>query len=209
MKVEIGQVDFPGVLGLEGLVKLGRDRFPEVYLQWRAVGAKLAECRGDPRGHAFEYLDANIDLTLRVIEEEQLKARLNFGKRFDGGGFFAQISLSKMWLFAVYEVVRQTCEQGCKHGAIPSRKCEDASCYCCQTLKPVRNRLNCFRIPLAKLQPEDAQSKRAESKINYHAELVVDEDCGSVGWRAESGRTQTTEVTSRLALSNFVLSALL
>lgn len=201
--------DFQTIIGLQNLVERGRAQYPDAYTGWCEVGKKLASQRNDSKGHAFEHLDANVDLVLRCLETEQHAALKKYGEKVGGGVFFAQISLSKMWLFAVYEVVRQTCEQGCMLGVTPGKNCGDAACYCCQTLKPVRNRLNCFRIPLAKLQPEDAPSDRTPSKTNYHADLVIDEDSGSVGWRAQSGRTGATEVTSRLALSDYVLLALL
>lgn len=195
-------------MGVQELVERGREQYPDIYKQWCEIGKKLAHLRQDNKGHAYEHLDANIDLVLRDVEAEQHKALKMHGEKAGGGVFFAQISLSKMWLFAVYEVVRQTCEQGCLNGVTSGKSCGDAGCYCCQTLKPIRDRLNCFRIPLAKLQPERAPSNRTLSKTNYHAELVIDEDNGSVGWRAESGRTKTLEITSRLALSDYVLLAL-
>lgn len=200
--------EFLTTANLQELVERGRAQNSDIYRQWCEVGRKLAQLRGDSKGHAYEHLDANIDLLLRDLEGEQHKALKTFGIKPGGGVFFAQISLSKMWLFAIYEIVRQTCEQGCMHRVTPGKNCGDAACYCCQTLKPVRNRLNCFRIPLAKLQPEDAPANRVASKTNYHADLVIDEDSGSIGWRAESGRTRLTEVTSRLALSDYVLSSL-
>ena len=203
VSLDSSRADFRTVASVQELVERGREQYPDIYKRWCEIGKKLADWRGDTQGHAYEHLDANIDLVLRSLETEQLAAIAKFGRKFEGGVLFAQISLSKMWLFSIYEIVRQSCEAECKNLPKDGRFCGDPNCYRCQGVEPVRDRLNCFRIPLAKLEPE-----RTKRMANYHAEIVIDEDSGSVGWRTLSGRSLSQEVTSRLALSDYVIRTL-
>ncbi|WP_157054150.1 hypothetical protein [Ruegeria sp. 6PALISEP08] len=196
--------EFSTAFSLQRLIENARANHRNIYDKWCEVGTKLAYERNDNFGHAREHLDANFDLILRDLEREQALAIERYGTKFDGGILFLQISLSKMWLFSVYEVIRETCEVPCASRTHNSTYCNQANCFRCNSLKPVRDRLNAFRIPLAKLRPE-----RTRNQKNVHAEVVIDDEAGSIGWRTYSGRTQAQEISSRLVLSHFTLDTLL
>ena len=201
------QSDFSTAIQIQGLLEKSRNTHMGIYDQWCQIGTAFAEFRGDLRGHDFEHLDGNIDLILRMIEADQLMAFQEFEDKFGGGVLFVQIGLSKMWLFSVYEMVRMNCAfKPCEGKANKSDYCGEATCLRCK-LRLVRDRLSFFRVPLAKLEPERRGQKRPVEQ-NYRAEMVIDKDNGSVGWRASSLRSKTTETTSRLVLSDFVLDTL-
>ncbi|UWQ75795.1 hypothetical protein [Leisingera sp. M658] len=170
------------------------------------VGRSLASVRGDNQGHAFEHLDANVDLILRQLESDQIAALEKFGEHLGGGVMFIQISLSKMWLFSMYEILRETCDFPSCLGAGKSVYCIRKDCLRCR-VRNLRDELNPVRTALAKLQPEKAW-KASPSKRNYHPSLLLDESSGSFAWKAHSDRRGSCATVSRLEFSNKVLEVL-
>ncbi len=200
-------INFGTVMALQDIVVRVRSNQSDIYEQWARIGATLAHHRGDPSGHAKEHLDGTVDMVLRDIESEQLDAIKQHGKMIDGGAFQLQVSLSKMWVFAIYETVRLNCAfKPCDGYPDKSAYCGQHACLRCN-LRSARDRLSTFRIPLAKLEPEKP-SKSVPTDVNYQPDLVMDDDNGSIGWRARSDRTGNVEVESRLALSDFILGRL-
>jgi hypothetical protein len=199
--------EFSVALQMERLLAQVRQDDQGVYEKWVEIGKKLAQHRSDPSLHAKEHLDGNVDIILRALEANQLLAFQNFGQMINGGSFHLQVSLSKMWLFAIYETVRTNCSfKPCAGQQRESDYCDLDDCFRCK-LRTVKDRLSFFRMPLAKLEPESCRG--VVQQKNYQPEQVIDEDNGSFGWRATSEKTKTTEVTSRLLLSDFVLETLL
>ncbi|MEQ8922286.1 MAG: hypothetical protein RIE60_15940 [Roseovarius sp.] len=199
--------EFPTAFNFQVMLDDARNRLPDLYQRWCRLGSLFASIRHDELGHSFEHLDANFDLVLRMLEQEQSRALGCYGKKIEGGVMFAQISLSKMWLFSVYEIVRQTCETPCAGQTQSKSYCHDNACVRCKALRPVRDRLNRFRVPLAKLQYEYDRVQTGKQS-NYHAKMVIGNESGSIGWETYSSRTNTTETASRLELSNFILDTL-
>lgn len=200
---------FPVSASIQDAIVRSREDFNVIYTRWRTVGQQLATLRRDPRGHAYEYLDSNIDLILRSIEREQQSAHAIFDQKIDGGIFFFQISLSKMWLFATYEALRTAVSDSlCGAARRSADFCNADDCIRCKA-QQVKKELAFFRVPLAKLEPEKYRSQMAEaSRKNYHPQLLVDRDNGSVGWEAVSTRSEECRRSSRLALSDLVLAKL-
>lgn len=199
--------EFSIALQLEHLLAQVRKDDQGIHGKWVELGARLAEHRSDPKLHAKEHLDGNIDIILRALEANQLLAFQNFGEMINGGSFHMQVSLSKMWLFAIYETVRTNCSfKPCAGQQKIENYCQADDCFRCK-LRTVKVRLAFFRMPLAKLEPESG--REAVQQRNYQPEQVIDQDNGSFGWRAISEKSKTTETTSRLLLSDFVLETLL
>lgn len=198
---------FATAFALQDILIRARASRSEIYDRWCRVGARLADHRSDPIGHAKEHLDGYVDLVLRELEADQFDAIKKHGVKIDGGAMFLQVSLSKMWVLATYETVRLNCSfKSCAALADMQKYCGADGCLRCR-LKLVRDRLNTFRVPLAKLEPETLP-RTNPSRTSYQPELVIDEDNGSMGWRVLSDRTSTTQVDSRLALSDLVLEKL-
>lgn len=199
--------NFPYTIAGQELVERARTDFGPIYQQWVAASKTLAHHRNDPRGHANEHLDANLDLILRGIEQEQALCMTLKGEKFGGGVFFFQIALSKAWLFSVYEIIRQSCETRCRSREKPNEYCREDGCIRCQAIRPLRDMLNTHRIPLAKMQPESLP-RTAPSITNYLSELEIQNENGSIGWRSHSDRTGKTITTSRLEISDEILKVL-
>ncbi len=198
---------FPGtsLLGLQDLIERGRKTYPDLYEKWVKVDQKLSKWRSDKRGHAFVHLDANIDLMLRCIEEEQREVMSRLGtSNFAGGGvLFGQISLSKGWLFSMYEIVRQTHARKCE--VVPGTDaCEEDDCFRCAKLKPLKHDLSVVRMPLAKLQPE-IYPRSQPSQVNYYPEFLIEDQTGSIGWKVISDKSGGEHKLSRLGISNDIL----
>jgi hypothetical protein len=193
------------LLGLQDLIVRGRETYPDVYKKWVEVDQRLSKWRGDVRGHAFVHLDANIDLMLRCIEEEQreVMSRLGSNSYATGGVLFGQISLSKGWILSTYEIVRQTHETKCK--VIPGKDiCGKNDCFRCSKLKPLKEDFSAVRMPLAKLQPE-SRTKCPPSQTNYYPAFLIENETGSIGWKVMSDKLEGEFKLSRIGISNDIL----
>ncbi|MBB3986329.1 hypothetical protein GGQ68_002668 [Sagittula marina] len=153
----------------------------------------------------MEHLDANLDLILRVMESEQKEIINQTGGPMDGGPLFIQLSLSKTWLFAVYEIVRETCDVPCGGTKNRSVYCRDASCFRCNSLKPVKDILARYRVPLAKLQPMGRDVRQR----NQLPSIAFNNDDGSIAWLTMTASGEPEEKLSRQEISDYILEMLL
>jgi len=189
----------------ENMTLQARNSYADTYTQWCSLDRKLAKIRGDAKGHSNFHLDANLDLILRGIEDEQQEIVKCLGENRGGGAFFLQISLSKMWLLSVYEILRASLDtQSIVDTCSASYFCKNAECFRCSVLA-VKQELAHFRVPVAGLEPANDKANK-----NFHAQIVVSNDHGSVGWRTPGylSKNNSSDVVSRRELSDLVLSKL-
>jgi hypothetical protein len=198
------QFDFTN--SFEDLAAAAREKHQIIYDRWSALDIELAKLRNDAKGHSNFHLDSNWDLILRCIEDEQLKFIEKFGSKRDGGALFLQISLSKMWLFSTYELLRATAgSSSCSTGEIGRNYCKEQNCDRCDVLR-TKQELAFFRVPLAKYE---SQSNSGAEQQGIHPRLVIKSSDGSIGWRIENHKSKMGNSTlSRLELSNLVLDSL-
>jgi hypothetical protein len=197
---------FPVLFAMHDIVKAARTDFPDIYNQWCEVDADLANLRNDPLGHSRFHLDANVDLVLRSAEKEQASCKETNGEFLMGGTVFLQISLSKMWLFSTYELLRTTCDHSlCTSDRSRSNYCGQRTCLRCKVLG-LKKTLAEFRVPLAKL--ESSRGRSDPPPVKGHADLVLGDDNGSVGWKTRTSNSNQQIVTSRLELSDLILEEL-
>lgn len=190
----------------EDLNVQARERYGSIYENWCALDQSLAKLRGDPKGHSYYHLDANWDIILRCVEDEQQEIFTAAGTYRGASTLFLQISLSKWWLFSIYELLRASTAEGlCSPSLNCKGYCKRPDCFNCQVLE-TKQELNHFRIPAAKFE-----RALVKDSANYHSQLVFENEGGSVGWKTENymSRVNGVDIVSRRELSDFVIERLI
>ncbi|PWK57997.1 hypothetical protein C7455_11147 [Roseicyclus mahoneyensis] len=210
------------------LEKLGSDARrlqAPLYERWVETYATLSEFRQDESRAFSGHLDANIDLILRTLEDEQLEFQAKAGAHRDGGALFLQVSLSQGWLLATYELLRTTCDHiHCVHPK-EDKDLAIVSCLGCR-VRTVKKHFSLVRISLAKFEPEGFQKRdsppshikiedhESETQVaqiypghgRYHPELVFENNSGSIGWKLFDKKSGLGRTISRRWLSDLFLS---
>ena len=195
---------FPILFAFHDVVDAARERHSEIYDKWCAIDISLARLRKDTNSNTRFHLDANVDLVLRLAEEEQAECFVKYSEHMMGGSAFFQIALSKMWLFSTFELLRSSCEHSeCKPNQGKNYYCKEPDCYRCKVLC-VKQNLSTFRVHLGKL--ETTTRRGGPSPERGIPELVFGAN-GSIGWRSRDSDNSPV-MTSRLQLSDEILAAL-
>ncbi|WP_127046163.1 hypothetical protein [Pseudorhodobacter sp. E13] len=197
--------DFPILFSFQDQSVLAREALPDIYRKWCEIDLILANLRNDPKQHSNFHLDANVDLVLRLAEQEQFQIFEKHDEFLMGGAGFMQIAMSKFWLFSAYELLRATCD----HSRCRSPKdgyCHEQDCLRCSILR-LKQELNGYRVHLGKLETESRPHTGVMAEKS-HASLVFGIKNGSVGWTTRDLKSGSIKTTTRLDLSNLIIDSL-
>jgi hypothetical protein len=210
------------------LEELGRDARrlnTPLYDHWVKVYDRLSEIRNDHQRARSGHLDANIDLILRCLENEQAEWFKQAGKIRGGGALFLQEFLSRSWILSSYEVLRATPSKViCEHNKDPIQE-PFIEGFCCRLCK-LKKDFALIRMPLAKFEPANFNRKDQEPlqvashdhktnkivKTNYpghgayHPPMATDQESGSIGWSVYVKKDRSARMVSRRDLSDAFLA---
>ena len=213
---------YPALQHLHDLGLIGREAYPGFYDHWVEIYDRMQKLRGDAFVPNMGHHDANVDLLLRKIEDEQADVLAEWDEFMEGGPFFLQIAFSRYWILSSYELLRTTvARSSCDSSAQNQHFCCREDCFRCK-LRNLNQEFSTVRMPLAKFEPADLSRKVEAStiKVNhlqpsgdifsqaypghgrYHGNMLFDKGSGSLGWSVSRGKTGDARILGRRELSD-------
>lgn len=202
-----------------------RNNSESTYLRWRDLLRKFDVVRG--RIDPVLNENANLDLIVRGLEDEQSSYYLKYTKINSDARLIIQIQLSRVWLYAAYEGMR-TLHSACPRTCMTphhEKPCGLYNCLKCH-VGHVKNDLAVIRIPMAKgevagqvnknplppkmkivllLMPDFNNEDRGKSGFLLENE-GIETNSGSIYWAGVDKRIERVRPFSRRDYSDMLLS---
>lgn len=216
--------EYPALRIFQDLIVLAREAYPTHYDHWVEVYDRMRKLREDDFVPNMGHHDANVDLVLRKIEDEQVGCLNEFEQFWDAGPLFLQIAFSRSWILSNYELLRTTvARSNCQSQASADEYCNQDECFRCK-LQRVKREFSIIRMPLAKFEPADLRNKTPASAVKvthinsqgeklaktypghgkYHGDIMFENKTGALGWSVSKGKSGEPRLMSRRELSDLL-----